>query len=119
MTIAPELARMIVIGGLRHLPPAQRARYCEECEADLAQLADGDLRMLIHALQTAAGARRLLRTLGVAPARPADPLRRRALAHIGVPVRLVEPRAHADASYVFAGTMRSRTAGEDDLPGSH
>ena len=69
--------------------------------------------MVVHALQTAACGRRLTLTLGAAPARRRDPLHRRVLAHLGLPLRLAEPPANADAAYVFGGAMRWRRSAGD------
>ena len=101
-----DLAHAIALSGLRGLPPEHLARYREEYEADLLEL-EGDPRAaLSHALQTATGTARLTRMLHGAPRSP-HPLRR-VLAHLGFPVRLDDAHQHADASYVFDGTLRSR-----------
>jgi hypothetical protein len=106
------LAQLIVETGLRNLPPDQRERYHEECGADLTQLGASPVRMVVHALQTAACGRRLMLTFGAAPARRRDALHRRVLAHLGLPVRLADPPESADAAYVFGGAMRSRRSTE-------
>lgn len=105
---AIELARAIVLSRLRRLPPEHRDRYREEYEADLDQLRERPATALIHALQAAARTGALSLTFQDAAPLPHDRLARRALAHLGVPVRLSSARAEADASYIFGGAMRRR-----------
>lgn len=101
-----ELARALLLNRLRHLPAEHVDRYREEYEADLDQLHDDPHAALIHALQAAAGTSRLTGLLNAAPPRRHDQLGRRALAHLGFPVRLNDPPADADTSYIFGGAMR-------------
>lgn len=103
-----DLAHAIALGGLRCLPREHLDRYREECEADLHELRDDPRAALVHALHTAAGAQRLTRLLDATAPRRRPPLHRRALAHLGVPVRLDAAEADADSSYVFGGAMRVR-----------
>jgi hypothetical protein len=97
---------MIMERALRHLSPEDPFR--EEQAGNLAHLRASPRRMLMLALQIADRAREIELELGVSRTRRRDPLHRRVLAHLGLPVRLEEEREHADASYVFGGTMRRR-----------
>ena len=101
-----ELARALLLSRLSHLPAEHAARYREEYEADLDQLHGDPRAALIHALHAAAATSRLTAMFNEAPAQRHDQLGRRMLAHVGFPVRLNDPHADADASYIFGGAMR-------------